>query len=301
MTNHSACATQASITRLATVLLTLCAVIGSPAQDSCQAARRIKVEQAGDRFVNFVLDEIEATRKTLPAITRAAELAADRIVELDGELLSAGDQSFSLEPVWRAGGIGFSRQYTPEGTTAGFNKIDSPKDKVPYYRTPEFVKHFTVKKATSRDVVLLGYENEKEERRHLLPTVKQLMADKALVIFFGSRTSAERLKREFGKRDNLLAITHDVPDGGIIKIKGRREKVCRETRGCSRSSAKATRTILNSTRSSRRTMWRCSSDTTGIPRDWRRPSTPPAGSRSSASRLSRNSLPSPRCTARSAS
>src|SRR3972149_2693816 len=73
-------------------------------QSSCTAAEPIKVEQAGDRFVNFVLNEIETTRKAIPAITRAAEIAAERIVKRDGELLSAGDHSFSLEPVWRAGG-----------------------------------------------------------------------------------------------------------------------------------------------------------------------------------------------------
>ena len=64
----------------------------------------IKVEQAGDQFVNFVLAEIETVRKKLPAITRAAEAAAERIVGRDGEFLAAGDQGFALEPVWRAGG-----------------------------------------------------------------------------------------------------------------------------------------------------------------------------------------------------
>jgi hypothetical protein len=197
---------------------------GTP--NACFGAPPLKVEQAGDRFVNFVLQEIENTRKTIPAITRAAEFAADRIVNRNGELLSAGDQSFALEPVWRAGGIAFSRQYSP-GNQAGFSStIKSPKDKVPYYRTEEFVKHFTVQKAKSNDVVLLGYENEKEERRHLTSNIKQLLSDKALIVFFGSETSAQRIKKEFGRRDNLILITHNVPDGGIIDIPGRPEKIC---------------------------------------------------------------------------
>ena len=76
----------------------------------CSGGELIRVEQAGDQFVNFVLDEIETAKKQLPAITQAAEAAAERIVDKNGELLSAGDHSFSLEPVWRAGGIAFSRQ-----------------------------------------------------------------------------------------------------------------------------------------------------------------------------------------------
>ena len=194
-------------------------------QSVCRGAERIRVEQAGDRFVNFVLDEIEATRKTLPAITLAAEVAADRIVGQDGELLSAGDHSFSLEPVWRAGGIAFSRQYLPDKQAVAAT-VKSADGKIPYYRTKEFVEHFTVKHAKSNDVVLLGFENENEERLQLVPTVEQLLRDKALVIFFGSRASAKRLKEKFGTRKNLLFITHNVPDGGIIKIPGRSEKIC---------------------------------------------------------------------------
>src|SRR5262245_43173694 len=87
-------------------------------QSGCIAAEQIKVEQAGDRFVNCVLNESEATRKAIAEMTRAAEMAAERIVKRDGELVSAGDQSFSLEPVWRAGGIAFSRQYLPDKEAA---------------------------------------------------------------------------------------------------------------------------------------------------------------------------------------
>ncbi|MFP6768865.1 MAG: hypothetical protein VB859_11875 [Planctomycetaceae bacterium] len=208
--------------RVVSLLLAIVLGIGG----ECRAAGPTKIVQAGDHFVNFVLQEIEQTRKRLPGITRAANLAADRIVKHNGELLSAGDQSFSLEPVWRAGGIAFSRQYTPGGSSAGFPKLDSPKDKIPYYRTEEFVKHFTVKKATAKDVVLLGFENEKEERKHLLPTVRQLLGDKALIIFFGSAIAAARLEQEFGKKDNLLTITHTVPDGGIVSVPGWTEKIC---------------------------------------------------------------------------
>jgi len=198
----------------------------NPKSHGCLGADPIKVEQAGDHFFNFVLTEIEATRRSLPAITRAAELAADRIVDRDGELLSAGDQSFALEPVWRAGGIAFSRQYTPGDISAGFPKIESPEDEVPYYRTKQFVEHFTVKEAKSDDVVLLGFENEKQERLHRSRYIKQLLRDEALIVFFGSASSGAQIEKEFGRRNNLLFITHDVPDGGIIEIPGWPQKIC---------------------------------------------------------------------------
>ena len=191
---------------------------------SAFASERIEVKQAGDRFVNFVLAEFEVARKSLPAITRAAEVAADRIVGKDGELLSAGDRSFSLEPVWRAGGIAFSRQYVPDA------KIDASSedsgDEIPYYRRKQFVKHFTVQKAKSNDVVLLGFENEKEERLHVSRHVKQLLSDGALIVFFGSEQSGRKLEQEFGKSDNLITITHNVPDGGILDVPGWPEKIC---------------------------------------------------------------------------
>jgi uncharacterized phosphosugar-binding protein len=191
----------------------------------CFGAEPIAVEQAGDHFVNFVLDEIETARKKVPEITRAADAAADRIVNRNGELLSAGDQIFSLEPVWRAGGIAFSRQYKPDKKAVASSPA-APDDKVPYYRTSEFVEHFTVQAATKNDVVLLGYENEKEEQRHLDATVKQLLADGALVIFFGSDRMARKLEQTFGKKENLILIPHKVPDGGILQISGWPEKVC---------------------------------------------------------------------------
>ena len=188
-------------------------------------AEPIKVEQAGDHFVNFVLNEIEATRKKLPDIARAADVAADRIVGDEGELLSAGDHSFSLEPVWRAGGIAFSRQYLPDKETAAA-AVEAASDKIPYYRTKEFVEHFTVNRATSKDVVLLGFENERQEQLHLHSTVKQLLSDEALIIFFGSETSARKLELEFGRHRNLIFITHNVPDGGVIEVANWPEKIC---------------------------------------------------------------------------
>ena len=97
---------------------------------------------------------------------------------------------------------------------------------MPYYRTEEFVKHFTVQKAKRDDVVLLGYENEKEEQRHLAANIKQLLSDEALIVFFGSEMSAKQIEKEFGRRDNLILITHNVPDGGILDIPGWPEKIC---------------------------------------------------------------------------
>jgi hypothetical protein len=124
-------------------LLTASLVFQSGIPSVCHAAEPPKVEQAGDRFVHFVLDEIEKARKKLPAIAAAADLAADRVVGKDGQLLSAGDRSFSLEPVWRAGGIAFSRQYLPD-KQAATAAVKAADDKIPYYRTKECVEHFTV-------------------------------------------------------------------------------------------------------------------------------------------------------------
>lgn len=189
------------------------------------AADRIPVEQAGDRFVNFVLDEIETTRRLIPQMTKAADLAAERIVQRDGEFLSAGDLSFSLEPVWRAGGIAFAKRYLPDKESAKAD-VKSASEEIPFYRTKEFIDQFTVDTAGKNDVVLLGYESETEESRHLIPTVKQLLADGAFIVFFGSAGSAQKLEREFGKRDNLVSLTHRVPDGGILEIPGWKEKIC---------------------------------------------------------------------------
>ena len=52
-------------------------------QRACSANEQIDVVQAGDQFVNFVLDEIETACRHLPKITREAEVATDRIVRKD--------------------------------------------------------------------------------------------------------------------------------------------------------------------------------------------------------------------------
>ena len=207
------------------VLLTPIGWRGDLSQRTCDAAEHIEIVQAGDHFVNFALDEIQAVRTKLPAITRAAEAAADRIVHRNGELLSAGDQSFSLEPVWRAGGIAFSRQYLPDKQAAA-DAVESAAEEIPYYRTKEFVEHFTVQEAGRNDVVLLGYENEKQERLHATALVEKLLADGALIVFFGSRPSAASLRQKFGASDRLILISHDVPDGGILEVAGWPEKIC---------------------------------------------------------------------------
>ena len=212
--------------RLIRIVTATCLVVTLlAAPPSSHAAKRIKVEQAGDHFVNFVLAEIEQTRKRIPEMVVAAEAAADRIVHKNGEFLSAGDRSFSLEPVWRAGGIAFARRYLPNKKDVAA-KVKAAGGKIPYYRTKQFVEFFTVDKAGPNDVVVLGYENEKEERLHLLPTTRRLLKAGALVVFFGSSSSAGMLQREFGRPKNLHVITHKVPDGGIVKIAGRKEKVC---------------------------------------------------------------------------
>ena len=45
-------------------------------------------------------------------------------------------------------------------------------------------------------------------------------------MFFGSRKSARTLTQTLGQPANLLLITHDVPDGGIIDIPGWPDKIC---------------------------------------------------------------------------
>ena len=209
----------------AALVLTQSDFLENGRQRVCLGAGPIKVEQAGDRFVNFVLSEIEKTRGQLPAITRAAELAASRIVDHDGELLSAGDHSFSLEPVWRAGGIAFSRQYLPEKQAAAA-AVKSASEEIPYYRTKEFVEHFTVTAAQQHDVVLLGFENEKQEGLYVNENVERLLDEGALVIFFGSQQRGVKLQKKFAGNDRLILITHDVPDGGVLEISGWPERIC---------------------------------------------------------------------------
>lgn len=204
-----------------------CVKRGTGKVSSDGATGFIEVEQAGDQFVNFVLEEIEKTRQELPDIAAIADRAAEQIVNHDGEFLSAGDRGFALEPVWRAGGIAFARQFLPvkpvaETVPGG----DSAEEEIPYYRTKQFLDHFTLQQARPQDVVVLGYENEQEEKEQLGTYAQELIDAGALVVFFGSTGSAQELIGKFGKHDNLVVITHDVPDGGLLQIPGWSEKIC---------------------------------------------------------------------------
>ena len=226
MTGRRSFLKQASCLSVGAALLHQADLLGTGDRNASGASGLTKVEQAGDHFVNFVLSEIENVRQSLPAITRAAEAAADRIVGRDGQLLSAGDYSFALETVWRAGGIAFARLYNPEKQLVAAAAAEAKDENPPYYRTKEFVEHFTVEDANSNDVVLLGYENENEERQHLASYVNQLLGDDALIVFFGSEDTAAELRRGFGQNRNLLTITHQVPNGGILEIPGWPDKIC---------------------------------------------------------------------------
>jgi hypothetical protein len=104
--------------------------------------------------------------------------------------------------------------------------VQSANDDIPFYRTKEFIDDFSVEAADKNDVVLLGYENEQAEARDLIPTCRQLLSDRAFVVFFGSAASARKLEQEFGRPENLVAVTHQVPDGGVLEIAGRNERIC---------------------------------------------------------------------------
>src|SRR5262249_47785733 len=125
----------------------------------------------------------------------------------------------------RAGGIAFSRQYLPD-RQAATAAVKSADGKIPYYRTKEFVEHFTVQKAKSQDVVLLGFENEKEERLHLTPPVQQLLSHRALSVFLGANESPHPLRQKSAPRPNPLSRTHAPPNGATLSIPGGREKIC---------------------------------------------------------------------------
>ncbi len=180
--------------------------------------------QAGDHYVDFVLAELDKARTRLPGISRAADLAADRIVSHNGGLLAAGDDGVGGESVWRAGSIAFSKRYLPEET------VPAPgaegKSQQPYYRTDDYEEHFKAREAQRDDVVLLGFENEREEQAHLVDFVQRLLRSESLMIFLGSQRTAAAVEKQFGKNEKFIPITHDVPDGGIIQVAGWPEKVC---------------------------------------------------------------------------
>jgi len=180
--------------------------------------------QAGDQYVDFVLAELDKARTRLPRISRAADLAADRIISHNGGLLAAGDDGVGGESVWRAGSIAFFKRYLPEANVpcAG----SEGESQQPYYRTDDYEEHFKVREAKPEDVVVLGFENEREEQAHLSDFVQRLLGSKSLMIFLGSRKIAAALEKQFGKNENFIPLTHDVPDGGIVRAAGWPEKIC---------------------------------------------------------------------------
>jgi len=189
--------------------------------------------RAGDQFVGFVLEQIDKAQKRLPLITSCAERAADQIVRQNGEYLSAGDDGFAGEPVWRAGGIAFLKRYRPDKKAQPpASAADSQRD-APYsdefmaiQRTASYADIYNIRDAHENDVVLLGFEDERHERDLLAPYLQQLLSSGALILLFASDQTARDVESGFGKRQNLLTITHDVGDGGVIEAKGWREKIC---------------------------------------------------------------------------
>lgn len=94
--------------------------------------------QAGDQYVDFVLAELDKARTRLPRISRAADLAADRIISHHGGLLAAGDDGVGGESVWRAGSIAFFKRYLPEANvpSAGSEGESQQPSCRAVYRTP---------------------------------------------------------------------------------------------------------------------------------------------------------------------
>jgi hypothetical protein len=183
--------------------------------------------QAGEKFVAFALAQVEVARQKLPAIAEVAETAADRIVFRNGELLSAGDEGFSTTPTWRAGGICFSKRYDPNAPIWGSPVSQKPLEEgEAYYRTLDFETHYVVRNATSNDVVLLGFENEKQETLRLAQYVQQLTNVGAATILFASARTAQEIQAQFGRQPSLIPITNEVADGGVIEIPGWPERVC---------------------------------------------------------------------------
>ena len=182
-------------------------------------------QQAGDRYVDFVVTEIQKAGDSLPGIIDAAEFAADLIVQKDGRLLAAGDDAFGMEQIRRSAGFAFTKRYKPEkaGSSARFETSD---EGLSVHQSAEFEKRFFVRDAEQNDVALLGYENEREEEAHLTEMIKQLHARKAFIVLFASKRAAGWVRSELGDVSNLVSITHDVPDGGVIEIPGWPEKVC---------------------------------------------------------------------------
>jgi hypothetical protein len=188
---------------------------------------------AGDKFVDFVLDQIHRARKRLPIITNAAERSAERIVRQNGEYLAAGDDGFAGEPVWRAGGIAFLKRYRPDkqvqptASAAASERGTLYSDEfMGIQRTANYEGIFNCRDAHGNDVVLLGYENERQEQNFLASYLQQLLSNEALVLLFASESTAHEVESRFGKRENVLPIVHDVADGGILEVPGWPAKIC---------------------------------------------------------------------------
>jgi uncharacterized phosphosugar-binding protein len=194
------------------------------AESSQVESNRRDSAQAGDQYVDFALDQLSKASVRMPSITAAAEAAAERIVFRNGGLIGAGDGAFTGEFAWAAGGIAFTKQWKPDKPVAEpSQQADSSK---PFYRTAEYEESMYVRDVNSNDVVVLGFENEHDEEAHLLPYINQLLGNKALVILFSSEEIARNVRASYGVRDDLLTITHDVPNGGIIQIPGWPDKIC---------------------------------------------------------------------------
>ncbi len=180
---------------------------------------------AGDQYVDFVLAEIEKARKKLPGMISAAENAADRIVHRNGGLLAVGDDGFAMEQIWRSAGFGFAKRYQPQMTQSSA-RLESSDAGLTFHQTVKFERRFFVREAKRDDVALLGYENEREEQAHLTEDIQRLLDNGTLILFFGSEKVAKEIQSKFGKTENLIPITHNVPDGGLLRIAGRPDKVC---------------------------------------------------------------------------
>src|SRR6185436_12951525 len=114
----------------------------------------------------------------------------------------------------------------PSTPTAGSQKHELYSDEfMAIQRTANYEDIFNIRDAHGNDVVLLGFEDERQERELLAPFLQQLLNSGALVILFASEQTAKDVQCRFGKRDNLLTITHDVGDAGVLQAKGRREKI----------------------------------------------------------------------------
>jgi len=180
---------------------------------------------AGDQYVDFLLAEITKARKKLPGMINAAETAANHIVDRNGGLLAAGDDGFAMEQIWRSAGFGFAKRFKPQ-MTESTARLESSEKGLTFHQTVEFERRFFVREARPDDVALLGYESEREEQARLAEDIQRLLDSETLIVFFGSESVAKEIRRRFGKRKNLIPLTHRVRDGGLLQIPGWPDKVC---------------------------------------------------------------------------